>query len=409
MTLPLRPTTRGTVMLLAAAGALGVAMVNVSLTSCMAASLICAIVFISFLLSLFSLSGIEVQRGPTRDGFMGTTISLPLVVVNRARRIRQALVIREHCPFTDPEIVNAAIEPLTSREKRYVVRQIKAIKRGFYNLDKVTLLSGDPAGLFARCKTFKLPGEIQIYPDSVKLSWMPIRIYRQIQVAAAGRPLGASGIGQELFGVREYRPSDGVRFIHWKASAKQRKMMVREFEANSVSRVIMVLDVEKKFVGLDPVDSNFEFLVKTAASITSYLSQMYCRMLYLTGDNKGGVTMFSGDTAAISKQIMYSLTTVVPNELPLLELIDTQLDFFRTNSILYCLSMSEPRPLQHRFEQLVERGVEVRWIYAPAKYFPFAEVKRPVRRPVAAEQIKSTIVPYVAWRSASISRMLMYG
>jgi len=50
------------------------------------------------------------------------------------------------------------------------------------------------------------------------------------------------GRGHELHSLREYRPTDSVRFVDWKVSAKSGRMMVREFAREDERRVMLVFD-----------------------------------------------------------------------------------------------------------------------------------------------------------------------
>lgn len=405
------PTTRGKVMILAVAGAVGVSLVNPNLTTCLAAACIAAVLLSSLLLSFLSLRKIDIKRGPAKDSCIGDKVTLPVTIINKSRHWRQALVIREKCPFTEKKLLNVPVGPLGRGETRLINRQTLAARRGYYNLKRITLIGGDPAGLFAKRKNFDLKGEIMIYPDSVKLSYMPIRIKRQIQASILGRPIGISGLGQEFFGVREYRPSDGVRFIHWKSCAKHGQLMVREFEANAATKVSILLDVEEKFVGEDEFKSNFEYLVKTAASMINYLAGMYCQILFITGYGKKDIWTSFGEAFSEKERIMNTLAMIQPKALPLEIILDAEMDYFKANSILYCLSMSEPAGLPARFDALIERGVDVRWIYAPKKYFPRLAV---ISEPDVSEETNKYserfgIAPYIARRDLSISRMLTYG
>ena len=51
-----------------------------------------------------------------------------------------------------------------------------------------------------------------------------------------------SGSGMELFGVREYRPGDPLRRIHWKSSARLGELVVREYEPPGVQTVGIFCD-----------------------------------------------------------------------------------------------------------------------------------------------------------------------
>jgi uncharacterized protein (DUF58 family) len=52
----------------------------------------------------------------------------------------------------------------------------------------------------------------------------------------------AKGRGQDLYGLRDYIPTDSARHVHWKASARLGSLMVREFTREEDCRVLLVLD-----------------------------------------------------------------------------------------------------------------------------------------------------------------------
>jgi uncharacterized protein (DUF58 family) len=51
-----------------------------------------------------------------------------------------------------------------------------------------------------------------------------------------------AGSGNELFGVREYRPGDPLRRIHWRSSARHGELIVREYEPPGVQTVGILCD-----------------------------------------------------------------------------------------------------------------------------------------------------------------------
>ena len=51
-----------------------------------------------------------------------------------------------------------------------------------------------------------------------------------------------AGSGTELFGVREYRPGDSLRRIHWRSSARHGELVVREYEPPGVQTLGIFCD-----------------------------------------------------------------------------------------------------------------------------------------------------------------------
>ena len=402
------PTLRGVMFAFAALGSLGIAFVNVSLGTALTAALLIGFVTASYMMALFSLFRIHVERRSNADGFSESRVNLPIVVINKSFYYRQAIVVSEKCGFTENHIFNCAVPPLKPREVLHIDRHIPTLKRGFFKLRKISLLGGDPAGLFRRRRTFSIPGEIMIYPKNVNISNLPIRFKRRTMPAPTGRLLGVAGQGLSFFGIREYRATDEMRFIHWKATAAKGKLMVKEFEANTVDRVIILLDSYYKSIGNDPDDNNFEFLIKTASSIISYLAEMYCNIYFYTVSDNNPPMHLSGDAVRLKTQIVSALTSLEPGKVMLDELLGGAMDSFPTNSIFYCLTMSEPREARKTLEMLPEHDIEVRWIYAPKQYFPAIDPSEP--RVITPGKLKinktPNLSPFTATFKTDISAML---
>ncbi|MDD3118970.1 MAG: DUF58 domain-containing protein, partial [Victivallales bacterium] len=340
----------------------------------------------------------------------GGMVQLPLVIANRSRRRRQAVLIRERLDFTEKSpFFHEAVAALQPYERRLVRRVMPAVKRGFYRLRQVELLGGDPGGFFCCRRRFRLPGEVMIYPEYLRLSRLPeMSRHRSLQ-AVTGRPLGVSGVGQEFFGVREYSAYDEMRFIHWKASARHRKLMVKEFEANTISHLYVLLDTEAAGVGDDAEDNNFEFLVRAAAAIVNCLADMHCRLTFVSA-RRGGVVRFSGEAVGIGRSIVNLLAVITPGTVAAEELLDHEFDRFDRNAICYCLSMSGSEKLVRRLNFLGRQGVDVRWFLAPRQYFPRHDAWGTV--PVTAGEHHfadyGVVAPVVARQDSDIVRMLSH-
>jgi uncharacterized protein (DUF58 family) len=80
-----------------------------------------------------------------------------------------------------------------------------------------------------------------------------------------GRPDGALRGSAELLDVREYVPGDEVRHLHWKATARTGRLMVRDLADPHRGRTTVLLDNRPGALG----DAEFEEAVDVAASLLS--------------------------------------------------------------------------------------------------------------------------------------------
>lgn len=116
-------------------------------------------------------------------------------------------------------------------------RTLGPLGRGAIVASNWVLESGDPLGFF-RFQRKGANGEVGlVLPWFTSLSSAPHARELEASVSAP-----RAGSGTELFGVREYRPGDPLRRIHWRSSARLGELVVREYEPPGVQTVGIFCD-----------------------------------------------------------------------------------------------------------------------------------------------------------------------
>jgi len=98
-------------------------------------------------------------------------------------------------------------------------------KRGSYKIDGFEIRTRFPFGFFTRVRKVNAEGKITVYPALVPLDRL-LGLYPFLRGQEA---LSRKGSGMTLYNIRDYRPGDDARFIHWKSSGKLSRLLVREF------------------------------------------------------------------------------------------------------------------------------------------------------------------------------------
>jgi uncharacterized protein (DUF58 family) len=118
-------------------------------------------------------------------------------------------------------------------------RLVGPVRRGPVRASVWVLEAGDLLGLF-RKRRRSSGGEIAlVLPLFTSLHARP-----QTREVEASLAAPRSGAGTELFGVREYRPGDPLRRIHWRSSARHGELIVREYEPPGVQALGIFCDPE---------------------------------------------------------------------------------------------------------------------------------------------------------------------
>jgi uncharacterized protein (DUF58 family) len=109
-------------------------------------------------------------------------------------------------------------------QEKFFVQEVQ-LKRGCYNFNELVVETDLPAGLFKTSKKFLQPAKLIVWPESDLESIQ----FGGDFYAAVGLLEGAhKRYGEEYAGVREYRPGDPLKKIHWKKTASYREILVRE-------------------------------------------------------------------------------------------------------------------------------------------------------------------------------------
>jgi uncharacterized protein (DUF58 family) len=112
------------------------------------------------------------------------------------------------------------------------------------------------------------------------------------------------GSGQDLLSLRDYLPNDDLRRVDWKATARSRSLIVREFAAEDDRKITMFFDpripengekhltlrekIEAEQDGKPAiVSARFEQAVSRAASILSHFAEQQAEIRLMIGENAG--------------------------------------------------------------------------------------------------------------------------
>jgi uncharacterized protein (DUF58 family) len=143
-----------------------------------------------------------------------------------------------------------------------IAAQLMPLRRGVLRMTATTVAHPEPLGLF-RAVT-KLPGPQSILILPKRYPMPAFELPGTMKYQAGGVSLASSvGESEEFLALREYRPGDPLRRMHWKGFAKLGKPIVKEYQDEFFVRHALILDT---FGGSDHGEL-FEEAVSIAASL----------------------------------------------------------------------------------------------------------------------------------------------
>ena len=231
------------------------------------------------------------------------------------------------------------LAPARSSARQRIEHTFKV--RGRYPITGFRIATKFPAGFFKKWKRIDATGEILVYPKPRPLD----DFYHALPMLVGQIESHARGSGDDLYAIRRYHPSDHMRYIDWKATAKSMAMMVREHMREDEWRLTIVFDTAAPPRGraaasppakddqtggqvdadrgaskqLTPWDADdfgerFERAVLMAASLANHFIVEHAEVELITTDEHNNVAAGSGQEHLY--RILASLATLQPIEPP---------------------------------------------------------------------------------------------
>jgi uncharacterized protein (DUF58 family) len=138
-------------------------------------------------------------------------------------------------------------------------------KRGRWKLGLRHVASFFPFGFFNKRLSAVLEHEVIVWPAAREYQWDQSTGAKWLSGASN---ISRTGQGSDLLALRRYETGDSHRLIHWKASARTRQLLVRQFSAEATES--FSLWVQSKDVGWAKAEQ-FEVLVSFAATLAEDL------------------------------------------------------------------------------------------------------------------------------------------
>ena len=223
---------------------------------------VAAIALVLLLLAIpFLLGGARyaIEFGLDTDRVVaGSELGAELVVTNVSRRAALPAVL--DVPV-GPGLLEAAIPALRRGATHREAIRIDAPRRGIIQIGPMTLTRGDPIGVLRRETSWPQVETVHVHPVTTRLPATTAGFLRDVE----GQPTRTIVDSDLAFhAIREYRPGDASRHVHWKSTAKTGTLMVRQFEESRRSRIAVLLDTRTDSC---TDEDEFELAVSAATSL----------------------------------------------------------------------------------------------------------------------------------------------
>lgn len=138
---------------------------------------------------------------------------------------------------------------------------IPTSRRAVLKVGPVSVVRGDPLGLFERVHRRDEPVDLFVHPRTVLFDGQSLGFLRDLEGLPAA---DLSRDDVSFHALREYQPGDDLRHVHWKSTARTGEMMMRQYEETRRSHFVIGLSTSPAdYRG----DAEFELAISAAGSL----------------------------------------------------------------------------------------------------------------------------------------------
>ncbi len=200
------------------------------------------------LLSLAKARSFVVERHTGLVASLGKSHPVSLTLTNRSDR-GQPVWVRDGAPDgLEAEPAEFTVD-LPARSRSTLRYNLRASRRGAFDLTDVYLRVRSKWGLWQRMLKVPCASHLNVYPDLKQLGEYAL-LARTNRLSMMGlRRTRRIGQDNEFERLRDYTIDDNFKHIDWRSTARRNKLTVKDFQANQSQRVMFLVDCGRMMTG----------------------------------------------------------------------------------------------------------------------------------------------------------------
>ncbi len=248
---------------------------------------------------------------------------------------------------------NCAMLPPGKRSIRYL---IEAPLRGYHPVGPTSVRRWDPLWLWFSQGEIDNKDMLTVFPIMLMERAKVLKIAK-LKQRPGDMKLRRVGLGKEFHSIRDYNTTDPFNTINWKASARTGKLLVNQFEAETVTDVMFLLDSRMVTRVGTMIDNPLEQSIRFTASMAAGLLQSSNRVGLIIYGSTVSVFKPVGGTSNLTN-ILHGLTNVTPSGYNTMgATVEYSLPYLDPNVPVVLLSpLSEDPTIRDSVKNLIGRG-----------------------------------------------------
>lgn len=149
--------------------------------------------------------------------------------------------------------------------------RLRPLQRGHFSFAHCEVSLPSPLGLWTGKRLLDVSDQTRVYPDFARLYGGELLAVDNWLSQLGVRQRQRRGQGLEFHQLREFREGDSLRQIDWKATARQRTPIAREYQDERDQQIIFLLDCGRSMRSQDGELSHFDHALN-ACLLLSYVA-----------------------------------------------------------------------------------------------------------------------------------------
>lgn len=215
------------------------------------------------------LKGVTVERLLPERVMAGEPFSVEITLRNRKSWLSAWLMtVQDHVSGAQTELApEVAFIRIPAGDHQRGHYQLILARRGVHEFGPVFVDTRFPLGLVERGLNLSVAAKLRVYPRLGRLhpDWK-----RKLQNATeqTSSQVASGGIFEDEFHrLREYRPGDDLRSIHWRTTARRNELMVREYRDSRDRSLLILIDSGMPAESDTATLNDFEHALSFAATV----------------------------------------------------------------------------------------------------------------------------------------------
>ncbi len=201
----------------------------------------------------------------------GTPSQLLVTVLSSRGRLTRLQLREELCSAIAilPTRLSLVLEP--RKASKWHIDLVPSI-RGDHQTGALVARVEGPLGIAAHQRVLIEPETVSVYP---RIRWggkLGVLLAQAARHQIGANEIGKQGLGGDFYALRHHVASDGLRPIHWRASARHQRLLTRETTHQSGAHVLILLDRSRTMLGHEREFSKLDYSLAACLALARVAS-----------------------------------------------------------------------------------------------------------------------------------------